>query len=148
MIGPIDGRGGNFLDRFPRLAALQDLIGRHPVAPPEPMLSQPAPVGRLGAATDVGMQVSQMLQAIGSGVQDDKLLQMLITLLVLAAMMQDSQATQTAANSLLDGLARGTAFRAFESISITTTEITCQMQYSIGPDAPTAQPQNGLDATA
>lgn len=148
MIGPIDGRG-NFLDRFPRLQALQDFVNRNPVAPTGESLSQTgrlSPVGG-GSAVNMANQVSPLLQAIGGGAQNDQLLQLLITLLILATMLQESQNSQSAADSLLSGLGRGQLLHSYQSISITTTQITWQTQYTTGA-ADSANSQPNLDTSA
>jgi len=149
MIGPIDVRGG-FLDRFPGLEALRDLTNRNPVAPTQDTLGQAGPLGGVqgGAAVNIANQVLQMLQAIGGGAQDDKLLQMLITLLVLAAMMQDSQASQTAGDSLLSGLGRGQTLQSYQSTSITLTQVTWQTQYTTGAATDPQAQQPNLDSFA
>jgi hypothetical protein len=92
-------------------------------------------------------QVSQMLQALGGGAQNDQLLQLLVTLLILATMLQESQNTQSAADSLLSGLGRGQLLQSYQSISITTTQITWQTQYTTGA-ADSANSQPNLDTSA
>jgi hypothetical protein len=69
-------------------------------------------------------------------------------LLILAAMMQESQPSQTAADSLLGGLGRGQTLQSYQSMSITLTQVTWQTQYTTGAATDPQAQQPNLDSLA
>jgi hypothetical protein len=150
MIGPIDGRGGwlqGLLDRFPRLDALLD--GRlRPDAPSVPNLPDLGGAHQATgiAAINVRLQVSQMLQSIGGGVQQDQTLQMLITLMVLLALLQPQQRTDsTAASTLLDMLLRTRSGQQEFQFSWSYSSVNIETSFIQGQAADPASGGQGLD---
>ena len=57
--------------------------------------------GTTSAVTQIHAAVSQMLRSVGGGVENDKMLQMLIALLILLTLLEQSQSQDTAARDAL-----------------------------------------------
>ncbi len=96
----------------------------------------PAPMGagQLQSVTNVGVAVSNMLQSIGGGLENDQMLKALIALMIIAALLQQTTEGGQSSNESLRALGngRGDAIQgmamnaSFEhtSISIDSTSIS------------------------
>ena len=72
--------------------------------------SSPVPVSSDSAAImNVASAVSQLLQSIGGGLEDDKVLRMMIALIILLALLQDSQADVASTSDAFRGLGGGSS---------------------------------------
>jgi len=93
--------------------------------------------GQLQRVTNVGMAVSNMLQSIGGGVENDQMLKALIALMIIAALLQETldggQSSHESLRSLgngrgdaMNGLAMNASFVSIEytSISINSTTLS------------------------
>lgn len=93
--------------------------------------------GQLQSVTNVGIAVSNMLQSIGGGVENDQMLKALITLIIIAALLQQTvEGGQSSNESLralgngrgdtIQGMAMNASFVSIEStsISINSTSIS------------------------
>jgi len=79
--------------------------------------------------TLVNSQVDAMLGAIGGGVQDNKLLRMMIALLILQALLtNDSEQQQGAVASLLDSLGQADGGRRGGTIGLQSATSVVQIQ--------------------
>ena len=92
-------------------------------------LPSAAPLGLGNAVSLVGMnnEISQLLQSIGGGVENNKMLQLMIGLLILLTLLQGSAKTGQSAADALSGLGgsgggRGTSI----SFAASTTSITIE----------------------
>lgn len=97
----------------------------------------PSGAGQLQSVTNVGVAVSNMLQSIGGGVENDQMLKALISLMIIAALLQQiAEGGQSSNESLralgngrgdaIQGQAMNASFVSIEytSISITSTSIS------------------------
>jgi len=112
------------------------------------------------AVTQIHSAVSQMLQAVGGGVQNDKMLQMLIALMILFALLNDMQKPDTGARDAMAELgSRGGPQQQFVSGYSSSTTISFEYTsttvmfgsseaYSSGTDAQLASPGGEVDLKA
>ncbi len=103
------------------------------------------------AITQLHTAVSQLLQSVGGGLEDDKVLQMLIALIILLALLRESQgASASPPNALAPLATRGgpTQFVSFYSSSTTivveqtTTTMVFQAMDVYGAAADSGQGQS------
>lgn len=159
MIGPISNDFVRDVGGFSRLSSLF------------PSSTDPASAAALGGGPStrptqstgdisflqITQQISQMLKSVGGGLENDQTLQMVIGLLILMAMMSQSQRTHAPAADLSNLSAqagRGTAISAYSSytsISITSAEMSFTASASetyaaISSPAQTQQPRFDLQA--
>ncbi len=99
----------------------------------------PTPIGagQIQSVTNVGVAVSNMLQSIGGGVENDQMLKALIALMIIAALLQQTtEGGKSSSESLralgngrgeaVQGMATNASFVSIEhtSISINSTSIS------------------------
>ena len=105
--------------------------------------------------------VSEMLQSIGGGLEDDKTLRMLIALIILLALLESSQASVASSRNALASLGTGRmgqplwvgAYYSSTTITIQQTTATMFLQtgegYALGANGePVASPGGHLDVSA
>jgi hypothetical protein len=78
----------------------------------------------------INAAVSQLLQGIGGGAENNKTLQMLIALLILVALLDSSQQPTASAGSL-DALASGIGQGGYSGFSMSSTTITIEQSSMI-----------------
>lgn len=90
-------------------------------------LSGTPSAGMTSAVTQIHSAVSQMLRSVGGGVENDKMLQMLIALMILLALLEEMQKPDTAARDALAELAkRGDPQAQFMSAYTSSTTISLE----------------------
>ncbi len=88
-------------------------------------LSGTPSAGTTSAVTQIHSAVSQMLQSVGGGVENDKMLQMLIALMILLALLEEMQKPDTAARDALAQLGnRGNGQAQFMSTYASSTTVS------------------------
>lgn len=96
-------------------------IGTTGTSMPRQVTNTTAPSGASGtgsiattsmAVSRVNSSVAQMLQNIGGGIEDNKMLRMLIAALVLLALLEEAQAGGDNGTNLLSGLGEGQGSRS------------------------------------
>lgn len=81
------------------------------------------PVSTTSAVTQIHSAVSQMLQSVGGGIENNKMLQMLIALMILLALLEQAEGQDKAAREALAelGTRRGGQQQFFSAYSSSTT---------------------------
>ena len=84
------------------------------------------------SVTQVFSAVSEMLQSVGGGVENDKTLRMLIALLILLAMLENQNDAMKGASEALRTIGSGSGSRGayFASYSSSVTTISIEQSYS------------------
>ena len=80
------------------------------------------------SVTEVYASVTQMLQSIGGGVEDDKLLRLLIALMILMALFENQQEQQRAGTEALQAL--GTNGGGGQSIGIYSSSTSISIEHT------------------
>ena len=84
-------------------------------------------IGQTMSLTKVHSEVAQLLQGVGGGLENNKVLQMMIALLVLLALLDESLGQAGAGSNALGALSRGSAERPMLfSASVSSTTIMVQ----------------------
>lgn len=78
------------------------------------------------AITQIHQAVTQMLQSVGGGVEDDKVLKMLIGLLILLALLQEWYGATESPQDALARLGEGTGQSGAASLYFSSTTITLE----------------------
>jgi len=159
-MGPIQPTGHGAANSSSGMLRAGDLVPRPGVDASRGGSVAPSASGQTGAAGSVmriDMAVTQLLQSIGGGVENDKLLRLMIALLLLLTILGHQQEQQAQAQSVWGGLSMGNSgssssvelYSSTTTISIeqSYTSITIAENYGSadqGSDTPPAQ----LDAVA
>lgn len=77
------------------------------------------------SSLEIGSNVQQLLQTIGSGTQSNKMLELMITLLILMSMLEQQQSAKSS-DSLLSSLGGLSSSRSTHSASFSMTTLTVQ----------------------
>lgn len=110
-------------------------------------ISRATMVGQSVRMSNVNISVGQMLQGIGGGVENDKVLQMLIALMILMALLQNVQQQQGGSSQgssggsldtaqFLNSLASSNSSMSFEQSSVTLSSMTVAGAYQTTGEQP------------
>lgn len=132
MIGPI---ANHFMDNVGRFSPLGALLGS-PLDPTgsasvgNSQAAGPAPATGSASFSQITQQISQLLQSIGGGAENNQMLQMMLGLLILLTLLSNSQQPQDAISQLASaGLSGGSPMSGFSSnASITFTKQSFSIQ--------------------
>jgi hypothetical protein len=123
---PIRPVGVDRTDWTARLSDIRDLIQTEQAPRTSP--NAPSAVGvQTISSLMVSSSVQQLLQSVGNGLESNKMLEMIVTLLVLLAMLEQ-QRSGSASMDLLEGLSGRMSGRNEYSMSLVSTSVSVQTQ--------------------
>lgn len=83
---------------------------------------------QMSSMSSVSMQVGEMMQSIGGGAENDKMLQMMIALMIFMSILQNQNQSGGQGSDMLSQLGGG-SFQSVEMSSVSISSSTTTMSY-------------------
>ena len=135
-MGPIQPAGQGASHTASSSLRAGDLAPRPGAGASRGSAAAPSASGRTGAAasvTRIDTAVTQLLQSVGGGVENDKLLQLMIALLILLTMLGHQQEQQAESHNTWRGFGSGnTGTSSFAGLYSSTTSVSVEQSYTSG----------------